>query len=145
MPDNTLVTTSVIEPAPSLPRPRLDRDGVQVCEVEARRLGRSEYGAVEGFGEGEQEVGFDGRAALGAAGAAVAVDDGADVFEGDVICGACERLAVDDGRIGLGRRGRVCEYCGAILSAEVAGPRCYTSVIEPWMGAGVDETRAGGG
>jgi hypothetical protein len=106
MPDNTLITPSVIESAPPLPRPRRDRDGVQVCEVEAWRFGRSEHSAVEGFGNGNQNVRFDGRTALGAAAAViVTVDDPADVVEGDVVSRASERLAVDCGFIGLRRTG----------------------------------------
>ena len=80
----------VLETTSSLPAPSVDRNGRQVIEAETVRISRSERDAREGLGDCEEDVGSDGRSALGTAAAFFAVYDCSDVLEGDIVCRARE-------------------------------------------------------
>ena len=103
------------------------------------RVGGSEHNAREGLRDGQEDVCLDGRAALGAAAAFFAVDDCSDVLERDVVGWRGEGLAVDDGRVGLGRMGRRCKNGGTVLCAEVSRFGFYIPIKESPSGARIDE------
>lgn len=99
-------------------------------------------GAVEVCSDRHDDVVVGFGAAAGDS-AALAVEHGVGVVEGDVVRGTGEGVSVYDGGIGIGRAGRLGEDGGAVLRAEVAGGSGDGPVVEFVVSSTVDEAVVG--
>jgi hypothetical protein len=122
-------STVLIVPAFPLHVVRAGRQRVEVLEIETRRRRVAIAPAVEGVGQGHEDVFAAGWAAVEEA-VASAVDVRFDVGERRVVCGAREGVAVCYYGVEEGRAGWGGEDCGAVLGAEVPVCGCHGPVAE---------------